>query len=406
MFFDAWELRKLGDITKRVRGNDGRMDLPTLTISAGSGWLDQKDRFSGNIAGKEQMNYTLLKKGQLSYNHGNSKLAKYGAVFELKTYDEALVPRVYHSFETNVLATSDFIEYIFATKRPDRELAKLVSSGARMDGLLNINFNEFVGINVNIPSVEEQQKIGSFFKQIDNTIALHQRKLDTLKQMKKGFLQQMFPENEEKVPKVRFAGFEEEWALRKFHNLVDTNNGIRRGPFGSALKKDLFVKESDYVVYEQQNAIYNKYETRYNITKDKYEELIKFKVLPGDFIMSGAGTIGRISLVPEGIKHGVFNQALIRFKLNHEKTDSKYFLQLMRSENMQRMLTGSNPGSAMINLVPMSEVKNWDILVPELEEQKLLGIFFTNIDNIIAFHQQKLDQLKILKKAYLQNMFI
>lgn len=61
-FFDAWELRKLGDITKRVRGNDGRMDLPTLTISAGSGWLDQKDRFSGNIAGKEQMNYTLLKK--------------------------------------------------------------------------------------------------------------------------------------------------------------------------------------------------------------------------------------------------------------------------------------------------------------------------------------------------------
>ncbi|MGL5917594.1 MAG: restriction endonuclease subunit S, partial [Culicoidibacterales bacterium] len=98
-------------MAERVRGNDGRMDLPTLTISAQNGWLDQRDRFSGNIAGKEQKNYTLLKKGQLSYNHGNSKLAKYGVVFELKTYEEALVPRVYHSFKTNNLAVSEFLEH-------------------------------------------------------------------------------------------------------------------------------------------------------------------------------------------------------------------------------------------------------------------------------------------------------
>ncbi|HFQ3927530.1 TPA: restriction endonuclease subunit S [Enterococcus faecium] len=191
-FTEDWEERKLRDITERVRGNDGRMDLPTLTISASSGWLDQRDRFSGNIAGKEQKNYTLLKKGQLSYNHGNSKLAKYGVVCELTTYDEALVPRVYHSFDTNELASSNFIEYMFATKRPDRELAKLVSSGARMDGLLNINFDEFMGINVSVPSVEEQQKIGAFFKQLDDIITLHQRKLDLLKETKKGFLQKMF----------------------------------------------------------------------------------------------------------------------------------------------------------------------------------------------------------------------
>ena len=67
----------------RVQGNDGRMDLPTLTISAANGWMNQEDRFSGNIAGKEQENYTLLHKGELSYNHGNSKLAKYGTVFSL-----------------------------------------------------------------------------------------------------------------------------------------------------------------------------------------------------------------------------------------------------------------------------------------------------------------------------------
>ena len=174
-FTDAWEQRKLGEISERVRGNDGRMDLPTLTISAGNGWMNQEDRFSGNIAGTEQKNYTLLKKGQLSYNHGNSKLAKYGAVFELRTYEEALVPRVYHSFKTTNEADPAFIEYLFASKLPDIELSKLISSGARMNGLLNINYDQFMGISIKLPAVEEQIRIGQFFRNVDYAITLHQR---------------------------------------------------------------------------------------------------------------------------------------------------------------------------------------------------------------------------------------
>ncbi|MDT2806216.1 restriction endonuclease subunit S [Vagococcus lutrae] len=189
---DDWEQRKLGEVSERVRGNDGRMDLPTLTISAGKGWLDQRERFSGNIAGKEQKNYTLLSKNELSYNKGNSKLAKYGVVYKLGTYKEALVPRVYHSFRTTRETDPDFIEYMFATKLPDRELGKLVTSGARMDGLLNINYDDFMGIKINIPYLQEQQKIGTFFKQLDDTIALHQRQLEVLKNMKTSFLQKMY----------------------------------------------------------------------------------------------------------------------------------------------------------------------------------------------------------------------
>lgn len=166
----------MGEIAARVQGNDGRMDLPTLTISAANGWMNQKERFSGNIAGKEQKNYTLLHKGELSYNHGNSKLAKYGAVFSLETYKEALVPRVYHSFKV-IDGNPKFIEYYFATKIPDRELAKLVSSGARMDGLLNINFNEFMGINLTVPNKSEQEKISNHFSNLDRLITLHQREV-------------------------------------------------------------------------------------------------------------------------------------------------------------------------------------------------------------------------------------
>lgn len=186
-----WEQRKLGEVCSRVQGNDGRMDLPTLTISAANGWMNQEDRFSGNIAGKEQENYTLLHKGELSYNHGNSKLAKYGTVFSLQSYKEALVPRVYHSFKVEE-GSPDFLEYYFATKLPDRELGKLISSGARMDGLLNIGYNEFMGIQMLFPSVEEQKQISNYFRNLDHLITLHQRKCDELKKMKKYMLQNMF----------------------------------------------------------------------------------------------------------------------------------------------------------------------------------------------------------------------
>ncbi|EIB7707673.1 restriction endonuclease subunit S [Listeria monocytogenes] len=191
-FNGNWRQRKLEEVADRVRGNDRRMELPTLTISASKGWLNQHERFFGNIAGKEQKNYTLLKKGQLSYNHGYSKSAKYGAVFVLRTYDEALVPRIYHSFKTNILANSDFIEYLFATKIPDRELRKIVSSGARMDGLLNINFNNFMSILIMLPFVEEQIKISNFLIRLDKIISLYQNKLDQLIKLKKAYLQYLF----------------------------------------------------------------------------------------------------------------------------------------------------------------------------------------------------------------------
>ncbi|SDB83812.1 type I restriction enzyme, S subunit [Pelagirhabdus alkalitolerans] len=207
------------------------------------------------------------------------------------------------------------------------------------------------------------------------------------------------------VPEIRFDGFRGEWEKLKFEKLLDPKDGVRRGPFGSALKKDIFVSKSDYVVYEQYNAIYDNYQTRYNITKEKYEELKNFALHEGDFILSGAGTIGKISRVPKGIKPGVFNQALIRFRINREITDSEFFIQFVRSDDMQRYLTSSNAGSAMTNLVPMSEVKKWSINIPEKKEQQKIGEFFKNLDDRIALQQQQIKSLKESKQGFLQKLF-
>ncbi|GEA71142.1 hypothetical protein [Lactobacillus delbrueckii] len=126
-FTDDWEQCKLGDVCEEVSGNNGNVKgLPILTISAANGWMNQKDRFSQVIAGNELKKYTLLKKGHLAYNHGNSKQAKYGTVFVQNLYDQALVPRVYHSFKMKTENNPYYVEYYFATKKLDRELARLV----------------------------------------------------------------------------------------------------------------------------------------------------------------------------------------------------------------------------------------------------------------------------------------
>ena len=204
------------------------------------------------------------------------------------------------------------------------------------------------------------------------------------------------------IPKRRFKGFSEDWEQCKFEKLLDYDDGIRRGPFGSALKKEYFVQNSDYVVYEQNNAISNHFKTRYKITEEKFKELHKFELLPGDFIMSGAGTIGRVSLVPPNISRGVINQALIRIRLN-ETTDSGYFLEWIMSPKMQRKLTESNPGSAMVNLVPMRELKNWKVRIPTVKEQIKISRLLNTLQKTISLHKRKLEKLKQLQKSYLSE---
>ena len=214
----------------------------------------------------------------------------------------------------------------------------------------------------------------------------------------------MMKNQNRKIPKIRFNNSKIDWQQVKFKNLLNLEEGIRRGPFGSALKKEFFVQNSEYVVYEQQNAIYDHFNTRYRISEEKYHELNKFMLSSGDFIMSGAGTIGKISLVPDGIEKGVFNQALIRLRVN-KNINKEFFLQWMRSPEMQNKLTKANPASAMVNLVPMSEVKEWDVIVPSFEEQSAIGSLFRTLDNLLSNYKDNLANYQSLKATMLSKMF-
>ena len=376
----AWEQRKLGEVAERVRGNDGRMDLPTLTISAEKGWLDQRERFSANIAGKEQKNYTLLKQGELSYNHGNSKLAKYGVVFELQSYSEALVPKVYHSFRMINDSSATFIEYMFATKIPDRELGKLISSGARMDGLLNINYDEFMGIRILIPTLASEQKaIGDFFSTLDRSIALHQRELENLKNRKKSLLQKMFPKNGESVPKIRFPEFKNApaWEQRKLGEVVSAEKK------GKA-KADMIGDESVYLDTEYLNGGQI---VKVNAVKDTYLDDV---IILWDGSQAGTLYYGFEGALGSTLKAYTISESSL-FIYQQLKSRQQIIYEKYRTPNIPHVIK--------------TFLDEFGVYIPSLPEQKAIGDFFSTLDRSIALHQRKLEHLKLRKKALLQKMF-
>ena len=164
------------------------------------------------------------------------------------------------------------------------------------------------------------------------------------------------------------------WKWVRINNIVALNdNSIRRGPFGSAITKNMFVPkgEDTYKVYEQKNAIKKNCNLGdYYITKEHYEKLKRFKVGPGDIIISCAGTIGESYILPNGIEEGIINQALLKIRLNENIIDNIYFLNVFKSLT-QVELNNSAKGSAIKNLVSVDYLKK-DVLfpLPPLNEQK------------------------------------
>ncbi|MEJ9405647.1 restriction endonuclease subunit S [Gallibacterium anatis] len=395
-FTDAWEKCKLGSIAKRVKGNDGDMSLPTLTISAGSGWLSQKERFSGNIAGTEQKNYTLLKKGQLSYNHGNSKLAKYGAVFVLKTYEKALVPRVYHSFEINKNGCADFIEVLFATKLPDRELVKKITSGARIDGLLNISFEGFMDINIKIPDLPEQQKIGNLFKQLDRLITLHKRKWDDVILLKKALLQKMFPKNGSDFPEIRFPEFTDAWEKCKLGEVAKQAYG---GGTPSTLIKEFWngsiawIQSSDLKIDEIFPVIAKKF-----ISKTALEKSAT-KLIPANSI----AIVTRVGVGKLAVMSDKYTTSQDFISLSNIQGDTFFIAyslySILKKESNQAQGTS-------IKGITKVELLNKTLYLPTLPEQQKIGNLFKQLDRLITLHKRQHEHYQLLKKALLQQMFV
>lgn len=204
-------------------------------------------------------------------------------------------------------------------------------------------------------------------------------------------------------------GLPEGWSYLTLDFLVPgVRNAIRRGPFGSAIKKAFFVP-SGYKVYEQGNVIYNDFDRgSYYIDEKKFEEMKDFEVCPGDILMSCSGTVGKITIAPEGIRPGVINQALLKITLNNKIVDTSYFVYLFRSRVEEIMLANTR-GSTMVNISSVKDLRQIPFPISSVPEQHKISEEierrFSVADEIEKTVDHSLKQAERLRQSILKRAF-
>lgn len=189
-FSEPWKEHKIADLFSPINDtNDGQEHIP-MTISAKSGFISQKDKFDRVIAGDSLQRYILLKKGDFAYNKGNSNLYEMGCIYHLNE-ESALVPFVYICFRSKGSVNIDFYSQFFINHGLDRQLKKIITSGARGDGLLNVDKKDFFALNVPYPTIEEQTAIAEVLTAADHEIELAKEELERLRRQKRGLMQQL-----------------------------------------------------------------------------------------------------------------------------------------------------------------------------------------------------------------------
>jgi|CXWL01.1.fsa_nt_gi type I restriction enzyme S subunit len=190
--FPEWETKKLGEVFSEVTEKVKNQNFETYSITAGKGFVSQREKFGRDISGKQNSNYICLKPFQFAYNKGNSKTFTYGCVYANLTGKDIAVPNVFISFRSKLPIATNYYSKLFEWHYLDKFLKKLISSTARMDGLLNVSKHYFFKIDIPYPTYKEQTKIANFLTAIDDKITQTQTRLYAVKQYKKGLLQQMF----------------------------------------------------------------------------------------------------------------------------------------------------------------------------------------------------------------------
>ena len=365
-FTDDWEERKLGEITTSYSGG---------TPSAGN-----SSYYKGDIpfirSGEINSSKTELFLTEEGFNNSSAKLVEVGDILYAlygATSGEVGISQINGAINQAILAIKPIEGYESQFIMQWLKLQKQKIIGKYLQGGQgNLSGTIVKDLFLRIPDSKEQKKIGQFFKQLDDTIALHQRKLDLLKEQKKGYLQKMFPKNGAKVPELRFAGFADDWEERKAKEMIKTHH------FRSYLAEPNDV--GNYEVIQQGDkpiagyANGEPFEYFYDVT------------LFGDHTVSLFKPTKPFFIATDGVKI-----------ISADEFDGRYFY-----VTLERYKPASQGYKRHFTIL-----KNEDIwFTTNKDEQVKIGTFFKQLDETIALHQRKLDLLKEQKKGFLQKMFI
>ena len=399
-FSDAWEQRKLSEIADKVtEKNAGLQYVETFTNSAEFGIISQRDFFDHDIAKLGSLDgYYIVKNEDFVYNPRISTSAPVGPINRNKLGRTGVMSPLYTVFRPHDVDTT-YLEHFFKCAYWHSFMNFNGDSGARSDRF-SIKDDVFFQMPIPLPYIDEQRKIGELLTRLDHLITLHQRKFEKLTNVKKSMLEKMFPQNGSSYPKIRFKGFTDPWEQRKFSDVVATRRGLTYKPSdirkngvrvlrSSNIAEDSFVL-SDEDVFVVREAV--------NIDCVRANDIL-ITAANGSSRLVGKHTI--ISGIPEeSAVHGGF--------MLLGTTKEPHFVNASMGSSWYRrfielFVAGGNGAIGNLN---KNDLDNQDIAIPSEKEQKKIGSFFRQLDNLITLHQRELEKLQNIKKSMLEKMFV
>ncbi|MGD1369914.1 restriction endonuclease subunit S [Enterococcus durans] len=393
-FTEAWEQRKLDDVVEFYSGltyspdnvqDDGTFVLRSSNVKNGE-IIDADNVYVSH----EVVNSGNVQEGDVIVVVRNGSRDLIGKHAQIK---RQMDNTVIGAFMTGVRSeTPDFTNAMLDTQQFAVEINK--NLGATIN---QITTGAFKKMQFVVPKDrDEREAIGTFFRSIDDTITLHQRKLDLLKETKKGFLQKMFPKNGAKVPEIRFPGFTEDWEQRRLSDVAS----IVGGGTPSTSNPEYWDGDIDwYAPAEIGDQIYVSKSLK-TIT-ELGQQKSSAKILPiGTVLFTSRAGIGNTAILA---KEGTTNQGFQSIVPHKNKLDS-YFI-FSRTHELKRYGEVTGAGSTFAE-VSGKQMAKMPILIPCINEQRKIGAFFEQLDTTITLHQRELDVLKETKKGFLQKMFV
>ena len=365
-----WHIVRFDLLFSRVTRKNDENNQNVLTISAQQGLISQIEYYNTLYASENKTGYTLLHRGDFSYNKSYSSGYAYGAIKRLDAYEKGIVSPLYLCFTPRQGVNSDFYLQYFEAGCFDREIYKIAQEGARNHGLLNVSTEDFFHSMLVFPPLEEQERITEILTQCDHVIELKEQKLDELKQLKKEFLRKMFPAKGCDTPEIRFPGFTGAWEQRK---LGELSSVFKSGDFISASE---IAETGKYPVFGGNGL--RGFTDRYNHD--------------GEYVL-----IGRQGALCGNVNYSVgksyFTEHAIAVKAG-KANETRFLYYLFSTMNLgQYSGQSAQPGLAVGNLIALENV------VPNKAEQSKISSILTALDTLITLHQRELEETKTYKKT-------
>ena len=383
----------MGEVVERITRKNLNLEsrLP-LTISAQDGLISQTEFFDKQVASKNISGYYLIENGEFAYNKSYSNGYPWGAIKRLDKYKNGVLSTLYIVFNP-IDVDSQFLVSYFDTTFWHSEIAEIAVEGARNHGLLNIPVMDFFRIKIKIPkSKEEQTQIGNFFKQLDDTIALHQRELEKFKILKTSYLEHIF------LGKVSLFTAKNTipWEQRKLGDVVEIIGGGTPDTNNTAYW-------NGNIDWYSPTEIGNKPYVSGSLKKISVLGLQKSsaKILPANktILFTSRAGIGDMAILT---KQGTTNQGFQSFILKNDV--DIYFLYSMGFKIKDFALKNAS-GSTFLE-ISKSQLSQMKLYLPSLKEQTQIGNFFKQLDDTIALHQKELAKYQQIKTACLEKMFV